>query len=59
MQSFLLNGLILGIASMWWFFTEIDGISQALGILYYSIALVVISIINIISLKMIRSKRID
>jgi peptidoglycan/LPS O-acetylase OafA/YrhL len=58
--SFLLallsNIVILGIASIWWFFTETDGISQGLGVLYYCIVTGVIGIIDLIILLAVKGK---
>jgi hypothetical protein len=57
-KSFALTVTILGLGSVWWFFTETDGISQGLGALYNVVAIGVISLINIISLTLFRSKDI-
>jgi hypothetical protein len=57
-KSFVLTVTILGLGSVCWFFTETDGISQGLGVLYYVVAIGVISVINIISLNLSRSKDI-
>lgn len=53
--SVLLNSVILGSGCMWWFLTETDGISQMLGVIYYGVALIVISVINVMVLC--RSKK--
>ncbi|WP_342431593.1 hypothetical protein [Neobacillus sp. FSL H8-0543] len=46
--SFVIPGLILGGSSIWWFFTETDGISQMVGLFINGGALLVIGIINIV-----------
>lgn len=56
MYSVLTNIVILGFASVWWFLTETDGISQGLGVIYYCIAMALISLVNLVVLSIIRSK---
>lgn len=55
LMAFILNVVILGLGSIWWFLTERDGISQGLGVLYYCIAMGVISVINFIVLSFSKS----
>ncbi|WP_349408532.1 hypothetical protein [Pseudalkalibacillus sp. SCS-8] len=55
--AFLLNVVILGLGSIWWFVTETDGISQGLGVLYYSIAIGVIGIINLFVMSVFKKDR--
>lgn len=57
LYAVLTNIFIVGLASVWWFLTETDGLSQGLGVLYYCLALVVISIINFITLSILHSKQ--
>lgn len=54
--AFLSNVVILGLGSVWWFFTETDGLSQGLGVIYYCIAIGVISIIDLIVLSVAKRK---
>jgi hypothetical protein len=42
------SAIILSFASCWWLLTEDDGISQGLGILYYTIAFFIINLMNMI-----------
>jgi hypothetical protein len=56
LSAVFINVTILALASLWWFFTETDGISQGLGVLYYIIAMGVIGIIDIIVLSVFKSK---
>lgn len=56
MLSVFTNIVILGIASVWWFLTETDGISQGLGVIYYCIAIALISLVNLVVLSIFRSK---
>jgi hypothetical protein len=56
LSAVFLNVIILALASLWWFFTETDGISQGLGVLYYIIAMGVIAVIDIIVLSVLKSK---
>jgi hypothetical protein len=53
--AFLANVMILGLGCFWWFMTETDGISQGLGMLYYSIAMGVIGIIDLIALIVLKN----
>jgi hypothetical protein len=55
----LANLIIFTIASVWWVLTETDGISQGLGIHYYSIATVVISAVLYIGLVALKKKRME
>jgi peptidoglycan/LPS O-acetylase OafA/YrhL len=57
MYSVLTNIGILGFASAWWFLTETDGISQGLGVIYYCIAMALISLVNLVVLSIFRSKQ--
>lgn len=54
--STLLNVLLLGASSVWWVLTEVDGISQGFGVIYYCFAMMVISIINLKILHTIQKK---
>ena len=56
LTAFLLNILILGKGSIWWFKTETDGLSQGFGVLYYCIAMGVIGIVDLIVLLVIKGK---
>ncbi|MFC0475775.1 hypothetical protein ACFFHF_11025 [Robertmurraya beringensis] len=56
MYSVFTNIVILGLASIWWFLTETDGISQGLGVIYYCIAMALISLVNLVVLSIFRSK---
>jgi len=60
-KSFLLslfvNIFILGLSSVWWVLTETDGLSQGFGVIYYCIAMSVISVINLIVLKIVKTKQ--
>lgn len=56
MYSVLTNIIILGFASVWWFLTETDGISQGLGVIYYCIAMALISLVNLVGISVYRSK---
>ncbi|MEN2767548.1 hypothetical protein [Ornithinibacillus xuwenensis] len=53
------NLIIFTIASVWWVLTETDGISQGLGIHYYSIATVVSSAVLYIGLVALKKKRME
>lgn len=55
-KTIILNSVILLIVSIWWFYSESDGLSQLFGIMYYGIAFVVISIINTIFLWLMKKK---
>jgi hypothetical protein len=57
-NGFLLNVVILGLASIWWFETETDGFSQVFGVLYYCIPMGVIGVINLVVLLLIKFKKI-
>jgi hypothetical protein len=46
--SLLIPALILASSSVWWFFTETDGISQMMGVLINGGGILVIGIINIV-----------
>lgn len=49
-KSIIINVIILGSGSVWWFLTESDGISQGIGIIIYLGSIIIISLINIISI---------
>ncbi|SHG82672.1 hypothetical protein [Ornithinibacillus halophilus] len=51
LTAVIANFITLSLAGIWWFRTETDGISQVLGVLYYGLAVVIISIINWIVLR--------
>lgn len=44
----LVNIMILGFGSLWWFHTETDGISQGIGLIVYGLAFVVMDIIALL-----------
>ncbi|WP_442594850.1 hypothetical protein [Neobacillus sp. D3-1R] len=44
----LINIIILGLGSIWWFLTETDGISQVIGVMIYLGSIVGISLIDIV-----------
>lgn len=54
--AFITSIVILGLGSIWWFLTEIDGISQGLGVLYYCIVIGINGIINLVVLSIIKGK---
>jgi drug/metabolite transporter (DMT)-like permease len=47
-KALLINIIILGLGSIWWFLTERDGISQAIGVMIYLGSIVGISLIDIV-----------
>jgi drug/metabolite transporter (DMT)-like permease len=47
-KAILLNVIILGLGSIWWYQTESDGISQGIGILIYISSMIAISLIDVI-----------
>lgn len=47
-KAILINIIILGLGSLWWFLTETDGISQGIGIIIYLSSIVGISLIDIV-----------
>lgn len=57
MYSVFTNIVILGFAIVWWFLTETDGISQGLGVIYYCIAMALITLVNLVVLSIFRSKQ--
>ena len=52
----IVNGIILGISSLWWFLTETDGISQGVGVIINLVSFTSILIINIIYLYLKKNK---
>lgn len=50
--------IILFLGSVWWFLTETDGISQGLGILYYSIAAGILAVVNLLVITIIKHRRL-
>lgn len=58
-KTIILNFVILFSASVWWFFSQSDGLSQMFGIMYYGMAFLVISIINTIILWLIKKKTLS
>lgn len=52
----IVNGIILGISSLWWFLTETDGISQGVGVIINLVSFTSILIINIIYLYIKKNK---
>jgi FtsH-binding integral membrane protein len=55
--SFGIPALILGGSSIWWFFTERDGISQMVGLFINGGSLLVIGIINLVFYFLSRHKK--
>jgi hypothetical protein len=47
-KAFLVNIVILGLGSIWWFLTETDGISQVIGVMIYLGSIVGISLIDMV-----------
>jgi len=45
-NAIIVNIVILGLGSIWWFITESDGISQGIGIMIYLGSIVGISLID-------------
>jgi hypothetical protein len=55
--SFLVNILILGSSSIWWFQTETDGFSQYFGVMFNCIALGIITALQAIVLLVRKFKK--
>ncbi|PEQ83685.1 hypothetical protein CN481_23885 [Bacillus sp. AFS006103] len=49
-KALLVNIVILGLGSIWWFLTETDGISQGIGVMIYLCSIVGISLIDMVFL---------
>ncbi|MEH6957815.1 hypothetical protein, partial [Neobacillus drentensis] len=49
-KALLVNIVILGLGSIWWFLTETDGISQGIGVMIYLGSIVGISLIDMVFL---------
>jgi hypothetical protein len=47
-KALLINIVILGLGSIWWFLTETDGISQGIGVMIYLGSIVGISLIDMV-----------
>ena len=47
-KALLVNIVILGLGSIWWFLTETDGISQGIGVMIYLGSFVGISLIDMV-----------
>ncbi|RDU35671.1 hypothetical protein DRW41_16120 [Neobacillus piezotolerans] len=47
-KGIIINLIILGLGSIWWFLTETDGISQGIGIMIYAGSIAGITIIDVI-----------
>ena len=47
-KALLVNIVILGLGSIWWFLTETDGISQGIGVMIYLGSFVGISFIDMV-----------
>lgn len=47
-KALLINIIILGVGSIWWFLTETDGISQGIGVMIYLGSIVGISLIDMV-----------
>ncbi|WP_027409733.1 hypothetical protein [Anoxybacteroides tepidamans] len=52
--AFFVNTAILAGGGIWWFFTETDGLSQGLGVLYYGAAAAIIAVVDLIVLSALR-----
>lgn len=50
-RTTLINVLLLGAASVWWFYYQNDGLSQLIGIFLYAVAAFVIGVIYTIVLS--------
>ena len=48
MKAIVLNVIVLGSGSIWWFLTETDGVSQGTGVLIYLGSFAGITLINLI-----------
>jgi hypothetical protein len=46
--AILVNIVILGLGSLWWFLTETDGISQGIGVMIYLGSIAGISLIEMV-----------
>ena len=46
--AILVNIVILGLGSLWWFLTETDGISQGIGVMIYLGSIAGISLIDMV-----------
>ena len=46
-KMFIVNLLVLGIGSFWWFVSETDGISQVVGVFIYLGSFMAVTIINL------------
>jgi hypothetical protein len=47
-KALLVNIVILGLGSIWWFLTETDGISQGIGVMIYLGSIAGISLIDMV-----------
>jgi hypothetical protein len=47
-KAIMINLIILGLGSIWWFLTETDGISAGIGVMIYLGSMMVISLIDIV-----------
>ena len=47
-KALLVNIVVLGVGSLWWFLTETDGISQGIGVMIYLGSIVGISLIDMV-----------
>ncbi|MEH6957623.1 hypothetical protein [Neobacillus drentensis] len=47
-KALLVNIVILGLGSIWWFLTETDGISQGMGVMIYLGSIAGISLIDMV-----------
>ncbi len=56
-KTILLSFGLLAVASVWWFFYEIDGFSQVIGIGYYEGSFLVINLINAVILMILKKKQ--
>ena len=47
-KAIMINIIILGLGSIWWFLTETDGISAGIGVMIYLGSMIVISLIDLV-----------
>ncbi|MDR7240843.1 hypothetical protein [Neobacillus drentensis] len=47
-KALLVNIVVLGLGSLWWFLTETDGISQGIGVMIYLGSIIGISLIDMV-----------
>ncbi|SMQ77505.1 hypothetical protein SAMN05444673_2834 [Bacillus sp. OV166] len=47
-KALLVNIVVMGLGSLWWFLTETDGISQGIGVMIYLGTIIGISLIDMV-----------